>query len=137
MMVTRADIIAEARTWVGTPFHHQGRLKGVGVDCAGVIVGVAHALGLSDYDRHDYGREPYCGMLRSTLDEHMHRVQGDPLPGDVLLMAFDREEQHLAILTDQNTIIHAYEHVGRCVEHRYADVWRARTRGVYRYKGVE
>ena len=24
--------VAEALTWLGTPYHHQGRVKGVGVD---------------------------------------------------------------------------------------------------------
>lgn len=24
--------VAEAVTWLGTPYHHQGRVKGVGVD---------------------------------------------------------------------------------------------------------
>lgn len=135
-MTTRADIVTEARTWVDTPFHHQARIKGVGVDCAGVVIGVAHALGLSDFDYTCYGREPHRGQLRAILDEHMDKV-AEAQPGDVLLMAFAVEEQHLAILTDTNTIIHAYGNVGKCVEHRYSDAWVARTRGVYRYRGIE
>lgn len=135
-MTTGADIVTEARTWVGTPFHHQARLKGVGVDCAGVVIGVAHALGLSDFDTTCYGREPHRGQLRALLDEHMDKV-AEPQPGDVLVMVFDIEEQHLAILTDSNTLIHAYEKVGKCVEHRYSDVWAARTRAAYRYRGLD
>lgn len=133
--MTRADIIAEARTWIDTPFHHQGRLKGIGVDCAGLIIGIAHALKLSDFDCHDYGREPTNGQMRMLLEEHMDKATM-PLPGDALLFAFDVMEQHLGILTDTNTIIHAYEKVGKCVEHRYSDCWVARTRGIYRYRGV-
>ena len=30
----RARIVAEAMTWLGTPYHHRGKLKGIGVDCA-------------------------------------------------------------------------------------------------------
>jgi cell wall-associated NlpC family hydrolase len=30
----RAAVVAEARSWLGTPFHHQGRVKAAGVDCA-------------------------------------------------------------------------------------------------------
>ena len=45
-MITKEDVVREAKTWLGTPFHHQGRLKGVGVDCAGVIVCVAKELKL-------------------------------------------------------------------------------------------
>ena len=28
--------VAEALTWLGTPYHHQGRVKGVGVDCRSI-----------------------------------------------------------------------------------------------------
>lgn len=134
-MTTAADVIAEARTWLGTPFHHQGRLKGVGVDCAGVAVGVAHALGLSDFDSRDYGREPFNGLMRATLNAHMDAVD-NPQPGDVLLMVFLIEEQHVAILTDTDTMIHSYESAGRCVEHRYSEAWKARTRGAWRFRGL-
>ena len=29
-MTIRETIIAEARAWIGTPYHHQAALKGVG-----------------------------------------------------------------------------------------------------------
>ena len=41
-------IVTQARTWIGTPFHHQARLKGKGCDCLGLIVGVVDELGLKD-----------------------------------------------------------------------------------------
>lgn len=41
-MVTREEIVAEARTWLGTPYAHQASLKGVGCDCLGLIRGVYH-----------------------------------------------------------------------------------------------
>jgi hypothetical protein len=31
-----SEILAAARTWLGTPWSHQGRLKGVSVDCGGL-----------------------------------------------------------------------------------------------------
>ena len=33
----RQAVEDEARTWKGTPFHHKGRVKGVGVDCGGYL----------------------------------------------------------------------------------------------------
>jgi len=33
-MAGNQSLIDEARTWLGTPYHHQPRVKGVGVDCA-------------------------------------------------------------------------------------------------------
>lgn len=53
---TPADIIAHARACVGTPFLHQGRQPGLGLDCAGLVAIVAHGLGLSDYDHAGYAR---------------------------------------------------------------------------------
>ncbi len=49
-MATGLEVVRVARTWLGTPYHHQGRVKGAGVDCAGLSVGVAKELGLSDVD---------------------------------------------------------------------------------------
>lgn len=43
-------IVAEARSWIGTPFAHQGRKKGQGVDCLGLLIGVAAALRLRGCD---------------------------------------------------------------------------------------
>ncbi len=58
-----------ARSWVGTKFHHQGRRKNVGVDCIGLIVGVAQELGLNVEDKTDYAREPKDGELKAALEK--------------------------------------------------------------------
>ena len=33
-------VLAEARSWLGTPYRHQGGRKGVGCDCLGLVRGV-------------------------------------------------------------------------------------------------
>ena len=38
--ITRARIVMIARTWAGTPYHHQASTKGVGTDCLGLVRGV-------------------------------------------------------------------------------------------------
>jgi NlpC/P60 family putative phage cell wall peptidase len=47
--MTRAAIVAEATSWLGTPYQHQASLKGVGCDCLGLLRGVWRAF---------YGDEP-------------------------------------------------------------------------------
>ncbi|SRR5581483_10224467 len=42
--ISRAVIIAEAQSWIGTPYRHQASLKGVGCDCLGLIRGVWRAV---------------------------------------------------------------------------------------------
>jgi cell wall-associated NlpC family hydrolase len=44
----RPHIIAIARSWLGTPYHHQASVKGVGTDCIGLVRGIWREL---------YGRE--------------------------------------------------------------------------------
>ena len=55
MEVTQEDIINQARTWLGTKYHHQGRLKKSsrgdgGVDCIGLVIGIIDELGIQDGD---------------------------------------------------------------------------------------
>lgn len=39
-MIRRADIIAAARSWIGTPYRHQASVKHAGTDCLGLVRGV-------------------------------------------------------------------------------------------------
>lgn len=41
--------VAEARRWLGTPYRHQGSVRGAGCDCLGLLRGIWRAL---------YGQEP-------------------------------------------------------------------------------
>lgn len=126
-------VVAEARRWLGTPFHHQGRCLGVGVDCAGVVLMTARALGYCppDFDVAGYGRQPDPAAMRAALRAHLTPSSvADMKVGDVLWMSFLTDPQHLAILTDQG-ILHAYERAGRCVEHGLDRVWRGRIREVF------
>lgn len=130
-----ADIIAAARECLGTPFRHQGRLLGVGLDCAGVAAHVCGRLGFEPVDAVGYARTPAHGLLESTLDRQpflVHVVDGERQPGDFLLMRFRGEPQHVAVLAEE-TIIHAYEGVGSCCEHRLDEKWARRIVSVYRF----
>lgn len=134
--MTPADIITAARSEIGTPFRHQGRLSGKALDCAGLIIHVARKLEIKYTDAGGYSRQPSNGLLESMLEMQGCLEQvSDMQPGDVLLMRF-KEPQHLAIFAG-DTIIHSYESVGKVCEHRLADVWRSRIVRVYRFVGVE
>jgi cell wall-associated NlpC family hydrolase len=133
-MTTRADVIAEARRWIGVRWHHQGRSR-AGIDCVGLVINVGHALGLSAFDIADYARQPDPAMMRALLAEHMDPIT-EPEPGDVVLMRFEREPQHVAVLTDSG-IIHAYAQARKVVEHRLDSIWKSRIVGAYRYKGLD
>jgi cell wall-associated NlpC family hydrolase len=101
--VTRADVIAEARCWLDTPYIHQHRAKGHGVDCAGLVIGVARELGLvaADFDVNGYPRAPDGKALLELCDQFMTRVRNrDLLPGHVLVFAFEKYPAHMGIVGD-------------------------------------
>lgn len=134
--MTADDIITAARSALGVPFKHQGR-SASGLDCAGLIVHVAQSLGLDYVDSDGYSRRPSGGLLESALDgqpclERVARRQ----PGDVLLMRFTGEPQHLGIFTGE-TLIHSYANVGKVCEHRVDEAWARRIVRAYRFVGVE
>jgi cell wall-associated NlpC family hydrolase len=133
-MTTRQDIVDEARKHLSVRWVHQGRSR-AGIDCVGLVIRVAHGLGLSTFDTADYSRQPDPVRMRALLAEHMTPVTNRQI-GDVLLMRFEKEPQHVAIVTDIG-IIHAYAQVRRVVEHRFDSVWQSRVVGAYAFKGIE
>ena len=136
--MTRDDIIAAARDLIGTPFVHQGRLPHIALDCAGLVVAVAQAVGVEYIDQTGDSRSPSGGLLESALDDQpgiTRILPADRQPGDVLLMRFSGDPQHLAILAG-TTIIHAYEAPGLVCEHDLTDLWARRIVRVYRFKDL-
>lgn len=126
MTATRTDVVQAARGWLDTPFHHQARLKSVGVDCVGLVIGVARELGLiaPDFDVTAYPRMPDGSSLMHLVNMHMRPLPEDEdmQPGDVVVVRFDRDPQHLGILGDYRhgglSIIHAAAEPGRVIETR-------------------
>ena len=45
--VLRAAVVTEAKTWIGTPFHHAARVKGAGVDCLMLLAEVYERAGVT------------------------------------------------------------------------------------------
>lgn len=136
-MYHKADeLIAVARSYINTPFHHQGRLPGIGLDCAGVGIAVAKSLGIPIKDFSGYPRTPFDGMLKKMLDEQesLMRIARDTAePGDVLLMRISTDPQHIAIMSYNGYMIHAYQNVGKVVEQRIDAYWKNKIVAVYRF----
>lgn len=145
-MTISKNIVVQARTWLGTPFHHQARLKGKGCDCLGLIVGVVDELGLKDadgrplagYDEITYSKEPDGQYLTEKLTGLLAEVPiTDARAGDLALFKVRENPQHLAILTDYEGglgMIHSFAPSRRVVEHRLDDDWKSRLVKVYRWQ---
>lgn len=141
-MTSRADVVAEARSWLETPWVHQHRAKGEGVDCAGLVVCVARSLGLvaPDFDINGYKRQPDGSML-DLCDQHMMRIsRGELQPGDVLVMAIEHEPQHMGIVGEYRhgglSLIHAASKAGMVIETRLMWARNQVFRGAYALPGV-
>lgn len=113
----RAAIIAEAYSWLRTPYVSCANVKGPngGVDCAMLLVEVAKTVGLvpATFDPRPY--RPDWHVHRSEelylagLEPYARRVEpGDEQPGDIALYRFGRTASHGAILVSDDMMIHAY-----------------------------
>ena len=140
MNVSAWTLLAIAREWLGTPWHHQGALKGVGCDCAGLVMGVAREAGIVDVAVSGYPRLPRGHELESYCDAHMQRVPREAMrPGDVGAFRYGGDPQHLAIIGEQGgrlTMIHAHAPARKVVEVALAEPWCSRLAIVYRIPGV-
>jgi hypothetical protein len=123
----RQLVVAEARSWIGTRYHHCADVKGMGVDCAMILVRVYQAVGLiPEFDPRPYpprwhlhqGEERYLGWIRKFA----HPVE-TPGPGDVILWRVGRCFSHGGIVTEWPTaalearghphrVVHAYARAG-------------------------
>ncbi len=132
-------ITVMARQYLGTPFHHQGRLRGIGIDCVGLLVCVGRALGLMDHDNATYPRHPVSGLLVGELDRCMDAIPVESMrEGDLLvfwLAPRTKLPQHVAFRTDRG-IIHTYANVGKVVEHNLSEKWVKRICAVYRFRRI-
>lgn len=142
-MTTAAEVVAEARAWMDTPWRHQHRTKGVAVDCAGLIIGVARELGLvsADFDFTGYGRQP-DGSLLAVCQLFMNRIPRDQMAaGDVLVVAAESDPQHLGIVVPYRhgglALVHASSTARRVVETRLMFAPNFAYRAAFRLPGVE
>lgn len=136
MTVSPDLIVASARGWLGTPFAHQGRQRGVGADCGGLLIGVARECGLTVPEPPAYSMSPDPGVIGYLLASYCVPVRRTELqPADVLWFAFAGEPRHVGLATDIG-VIHAWAKPGKVVEHRLDTCWLNRLRGVYRLREI-
>ena len=132
-----ADVIREARRLIGTPYLHQQRVPGVGVDCIGLAVLIGRALDLGVGDYKGYGPIPNNGEFERVIEERLLRA--NPVPGTVLLFRSltSRQAAHCGLLTDNGNLVHAFSKLGRVVEHVYAGFWPKLLISAWAFPGVD
>lgn len=108
----RQAVLEQAKTWLGTPYHHQGRIKGVGIDCATLLCEVYHAAGVAPFvDPTPYPQnwhvhradERYMGWVNQFASRTFDMAQ----VGDLVLFKFGRAFSHGGIYAGNRQVIHS------------------------------
>lgn len=138
------DVIERAaRQWIGTPFHHQASLMGVGCDCLGFIRGVYRQCGgVQSFCIPNYGlfwSERGQFDLYDRLSDHLHLIpQVDATVGDIVLlrMRFGGPPRHLGVLSAAgHAMIHCDTKHG-VTEVPFAPIWSRLCAAIFRFKEV-
>lgn len=119
---------AELRACIGLPWRHMGRAglpygHQTGLDCVGLLVRAARAVGRTVDDLEHYAREP-DGSLQQRLQAHLG-PPGAIVPGSIVLIRF-RQPQHVGYITQASTVIHAYNGGDRVVVEHPLGLWADR-----------
>lgn len=129
-------VVAEAESWIGTPYRHQASCKGSGADCLGLLRGIW---------REFYGAEPVIvpaysadwsepqgdEALWKASSKHLKSCKGGELGlGDILLfrMRASSVAKHLGIVSSVGvnpSFIHAYSGQG-VVKSPLSEPWARR-----------
>jgi NlpC/P60 family putative phage cell wall peptidase len=141
----RQMVVAEAHTWIGTPFHHRQRVKGAGVDCAQLLAAVYEnarvaSIGELPHYSADWYLHRSDDLLETVLERYAAKLPpaAQVLPGDIVTFTFGRQVSHAGVAVDPGYMVHALS--GRTVtveafgpntpyESRYAGAWRPRRWG--------
>jgi NlpC/P60 family putative phage cell wall peptidase len=110
-------VVALARGWIGTPYHHQASLRGVGCDCLGLVRGIYRDyIGSSAetppaYSR-DWAEATGIETMIESASRHLTRIDlQNATPGHVLIFRLRPGcvAKHAAILATPTTMVHAIE----------------------------
>jgi NlpC/P60 family putative phage cell wall peptidase len=145
----REHIVQLTRAWIGTPYHHQAALKGVGCDCFGLIRGVwAELYGAQPPEKappytRDWaeatGEEQMLAAAKRWMVEQTFPAfsgHGTPvgMAGDVVIFRHTETSpaKHSAILAGGGRMIHAVEGHKVC-EVYLGSWWHKRLAGVFSF----
>ncbi len=131
--VDPARVIAIARSWLGTPYHDQASLSGVGCDCLGLARGVwREVVGPEPFLIPPYSRDWGETGPREVLAEGARRMMievppAEAGPGALVLFRMKPRAiaKHVGILTGNDSFLHAYERLG-VIEEPLTPSWRRR-----------
>ena len=138
-----ARVIAVARAWLGTPYHDQASLRGVGCDCLGLARGLwCEVVGPEPFPIPPYSRDWGETGPVEVLAEGARRmmIEVPPVeapPGALILFRMHPRAiaKHVGILTSATTFLHAYERLG-VIEEPLTPTWHRRIAFAFLFPAV-
>ena len=135
-MISVADpdlVVTTARLWLGTPYHDQASLRGVGCDCLGLARGVwRDVIGSEPFPIPPYSRDwgetgPHEVLAEGAASMLIPIAPTDVGPGALILFRMTPRAiaKHVGILTEPDRFIHSYERLG-VIEEVLTPAWRRR-----------
>ena len=110
----RQAIVAEATSWIGTPYRSNAMMKGKGggTDCAMFLIAVYSKLGLiPEFDPRPYSPQWHIHrseeLYLSHMLKHATEFTGPPKVGDVAMFKIGKVFAHGAIVVGWPMVIHA------------------------------
>ncbi len=143
--VAAAAAEAEALSWIGTPYRHQGNRKGLGCDCIGLVRGIWQALYRSaaehpgpyqpDWAEGSGGEMLLHGIRRHCEEKSLAAGQS----GDLVLFRWRPHlpARHAGILVHDESFVHAYEGAGAVVRSALVPQWRRRIAAVFAFPDIQ
>ena len=135
------DIVNYAREWIGTPFHLQAQVKGVGVDCCNLVeyslrnAGVIKPVKFGAYNVRDTSQigNIMLRQLKESINDEFDLIQvKDISAGDIIMFSYSNKQlMHISIATSDNTHIQASEIYG-VSENLIEDAYFKRISQIYR-----
>lgn len=144
-MSTSDKIIEAALSWVGTPYHHQQRCKGVGVDCAHLVAGIAIDAGLMAADTNlpmDYSPEWNLHnkeeMLISYLLQFGCQSKDSAEAGDIIGFTIGHCVGHIGVMVSDTQYVHAQNMISpyRVVLNTLSGKWQKRHTHTFSFPGA-
>jgi cell wall-associated NlpC family hydrolase len=119
-MLQREAVVEEARSWVGTPYHHHARIKGAGVDCGMILAEVYERAGvLPHVDPGEYVADWFLHqdepVYLNIVEQFAAKIDGPAQPGDIAMFQFGRNPAHGAIVVEWPAIIHSFKQAGMVI----------------------
>jgi cell wall-associated NlpC family hydrolase len=110
-------LLKEARSWIDTPWVHNHRVKGQGVDCINFIAACAETVGIYLPIPVFYEKNPEQDYLMEAMGFYLRPLQQKtPTIGNIVAFNYCGIIHHVAIASGENTIIHASAQHHRVLE---------------------